>query len=309
MLNLYKAIWRHTAKRQLILLILSALVAGLAAVPLDYQKEIINGLTGGIDFPRLVRLVSEMFAVILLSLGLKAVLNYHAGLTGEWAIKALRGKVYQDTSGKDSERDRVEGTLANMISSESETVGKFVGDAVATPMLEFGTLVSVIGYIFVTQARLGLVLLCVIIPQIAILTLTQPRINSLVAERVLTLRRSINQATEQDITEIKQMVLENFDHIYETRRQIFIWKLSTKFALSVINGIGLVAVLALGGWLVIQDKSTVGTVVAATVGLGRIEQPWRQLTAFYRNLNAISVQFVLMQDFFITLKEKEKSRR
>jgi ABC-type multidrug transport system fused ATPase/permease subunit len=305
MLNLYKAIWRHTAKRQLILLILSALVAGLAAVPLDYQKEIINGLTGGIGFSRIVRLVSEMFAVILLSLGLKAVLNYQAGLTGEWAIKALRGKVYQDTSGKDSERDRVEGTLANMISSESETVGKFVGDAVATPMLEFGTLVSVIGYIFVTQPRLGLVLLCVIIPQIVILTLTQPRINSLVAERVLTLRRSINQATEQDVTEVKQMVLENFDHIYETRRQIFIWKLSTKFALSVINGIGLVAVLTLGGWLVIQDKSTVGTVVAATVGLGRIEQPWRQLTAFYRNLNAISVQFVLMQDFFITLKEKE----
>jgi len=310
MWNFYKAIWRHTYRRQLVLLILSAIVAALAAVPLDYQKEIINGLTQGIDFSGIVRLVFEMFAVVLLSLGLKGVLNYQAGLTGEWAIKQLRRKAYQEVGGlqKGGERGRIEGTLANMISSETETVGKFVGDAVATPVLELGTLISVIGYIAVTQPRLGLVLFCVIIPQVIILTLTQPRINNLVAERVLILRRSINQVTEQDIAEVKEMVFEEFDRIYKTRRKIFIWKLSAKFLLSAINGIGLVAVLTLGGWLVIEERGTVGTVVAAIVGLGRIESPWRQLTAFYRNLNAISVQFQLMKDFLIELQERDEKQ-
>jgi len=310
MWKLYKAIWRHTAKRQLVLIILSVMVAGLSAVPLDYQKKIINGLTQGLDFSELLRLGAEMVAVILLSLALKWMLNFQAGLAGEWAIKRLRTRVCEEASslGKDSERGLEEGTLANMISSESETVGKFVGDAVAEPVLQLGTLVSVVGYIAVTQPRLGLLLFFVVIPQVVILALTQPRINALVAERVQVLRRSINEVTRHDIAKVKQMVLEDFDRIYEARRKIFIWKLSTKFILSAINGFGLVAVLTIGGWLVIEGRSDVGTLVAATIGLGRIEQPWRQLAAFYRNLNAIRVQYELMQELLTEWQEEEETQ-
>ena len=54
---------------------------------------------------------------------------------------------------------------------------------------------------------------------------------------------------------------------------MFLWKLSAKFLLSVINGAGTVGVLMLGGWLVLQGKTDVGTVVAATSGLSRIQGP------------------------------------
>jgi ABC-type bacteriocin/lantibiotic exporter with double-glycine peptidase domain len=307
MLRLYKAIWRRTAQRQIVLIMLSLMVAALAAVPLDYQKKIINGLSQGVDFSELFRLGAEMIAVILLSLALKWMLNYRSGLAGEWAIKLLRTQVCEKASSfeKDGERKLEEGTLANMISSESETVGKFVGDAVAEPVLQIGTLISVVGYITVTQPVLGLLLLLVVAPQIVILVLTQAKINALVAERVLVLRRSINKITQRDIAEAQQTVLEDFDRIYEARRKIFIWKLSTKFALSAINGFGLVAVLIVGGWMVIEGRSDVGIVVAATIGLGRIEQPWRLLTAFYRNLNAIKVQFELMRSLFIEPQEED----
>lgn len=310
MWKLYKAIWRHTAKRQLVLIVLSVAVAGLAAVPLDYQKEIFNGLTRGLDYSELLRLGAEMVAVILLSLALKWVLNFQASLAGEWAIKRLRTRVCEEAGsrGNDGERELEEGTLANMVSSESETVGKFVGDAVAEPVLQIGTLISVVGYIAFTQPRLGLLLLFVVTPQIVILALTQSRINTLVAERVLVLRRSINQVTKHDIAKVKQSILEDFDRIYGTRRKIFVWKLSTKFVLSAINGFGLVAVLTIGGWLVIEGKSDVGTVVAATVGLGRIEQPWRLLAAFYRNLNAIRVQYDLMQEMFAELHPEDETQ-
>jgi ABC-type multidrug transport system fused ATPase/permease subunit len=310
MWKLYEAIWRRTARRQIVLIILSAMVAVLAAVPLDYQKKIINGLNQGIDAAEVFRLGAEMIAFILLSLALKWMLNYQASLAGEWAIRLLRTRVCEEANNlrKDSERKLEEGTLANMISSESETVGKFVGDAVTEPVLQFGTLISVVGYIAVTQPRLGLLLLLVVIPQIVILVLTQTRINALVAERVLVLRRSINTITQRDIAEVQQMVLEEFDRIYETRRKIFIWKLSTKFALSAISAFGLVAVLVIGGWLVLEGESDVGIVVAATVGLTRIEQPWRLLAAFYRNLNAIKVQFELMRNLLIEPNEKDRAQ-
>lgn len=46
MIDLYKRIWRITGRSQVLLIALSLVVAVLAAVPLKFQKEIINGLTG-----------------------------------------------------------------------------------------------------------------------------------------------------------------------------------------------------------------------------------------------------------------------
>ncbi|WP_424831022.1 hypothetical protein [Ruegeria sp.] len=80
MLRLYQAIWRASAGRQIILIILSLAVAALAAVPLEFQRDIINHLTSeDIATERLVMLGAGMMGVILLSLALKWVLGYRAG--------------------------------------------------------------------------------------------------------------------------------------------------------------------------------------------------------------------------------------
>lgn len=298
MRELYKAIWRATGRRQVLLVILSLFVAALAAVPLEYQKDIINGLEARMDFAILVRLGLEMIAVIILSLTLKWALGFQSGLVGEWVIKRLRTVFYENASARSRESASAPrmGTLSSMISDEAEHVGKFTGDAVAEPVLQLGTLISVIGYIAVNQPGLGGIFLLIVVPQVLLVVQTQARINKLVAERVLILRRSLDSIVQAELGVIVQSVLDDFVEIYETRRRIFIWKLSTKFILSVINGLGLVGVLVYGGWLVIEDVIDVGTVVAATIGLNRIQQPWRYLIAFYRNLNAIRVRFELMQD-------------
>lgn len=50
-----------------------------------------------------------------------------------------------------------------------------------------------------------------------------------------------------------------------------------------------------GGWLALQGRSDVGTVVAATAGLARLQQPWAQLIAFYRETSAVRVKFDLLR--------------
>ena len=239
-----------------------------------------------------------MGAFILLSLGLKWLLGYQSGILGEWVIKRLRTVVCENAIDRTA-RDGVgpkRGTLANMISSETETIGKFVGSAVSEPVVQFGTLISIVGYIAVTQPRLGLVVMLIVAPQAIIVLLTQTRINALVAERVRVLRQSINTITAEDISAARQSILEDFDRIYDARRRIFIWKLSTKFVLSALNGVGMAAVLLIGGLLVLDGRGDVGTVVAATAGLGRIQQPWRLLIGFYRNLATTTVQYELFRD-------------
>ena len=45
MFQLYAAIWRVSSGRQIVLILLSLAIAFLAAVPLEFQKDIVNLLT------------------------------------------------------------------------------------------------------------------------------------------------------------------------------------------------------------------------------------------------------------------------
>ncbi|MBL4767082.1 MAG: ABC transporter ATP-binding protein [Rhodobacteraceae bacterium] len=298
MFSLYSAIWRVSGRRQIVLILLSIAIAALAAVPLSFQKDIINALTSGDLKPDvLMRLCAGMILMILLSLALKWLLGYRVSILGEDVIRLLRNRIYSGTvqdriDGKDSIPT---GTLATVISAESEELGKFTGSAFSEPVVQIGTLISVIGYIASTQPLLGGIALLMIAPQIVLVFLTQAPVNRLVAERVRVLRHSTNLITATQADDLVGEVLENFDTIYEVRRRIFVWKLSTKFLLSSINGVGTVAVLLLGGFMVIQGRTDVGTVVAATIGLGRLQGPTAFLIAFYRQVSATRVKFELLR--------------
>lgn len=298
MFSLYKAIWQVSGRRQIILILLSIAIAALAAVPLSFQKDIINALTvGDLEKDVLIRLCTGMMSVIFLSLGLKWLLGYRASILGEDVIRLLRSRIYlgskQDSS--DGISNIPAGTLATVISAESEDLGKFSGSAFSEPVVQIGTLISVVGYIGSTQPVLGTVALLMIAPQVILVLFTQRPVNKLLGERVRMLRHSTNLITTTQADELVQEVLDEFDAIYETRRRIFIWKRSTKFLLSSINGAGTIAILLLGGFMVIQGRTDVGTIVAATIGLGRLQGPTAFLIAFYRQVSATRVKFELLK--------------
>ena len=298
MLRLYAAIWRISGRRQITLILLSIAIAALAAVPLSYQKDIINALTiGDLEPDTLLRLCAGMMAMIVVSLVLKWILGFRSGVLGEDVIRLLRKMIYRGStkSAADGQTGIPSGTLATVIAAESEELGKFSGSAFSEPVVQIGTLISVIGYIASTQPVLGGIALAMIAPQIILVLLTQRQVNELVARRVRTLRHSTKLIGVSASAELVPEVLTEFDEIFQTRRKIFIWKLSTKFVLSVINGVGTITVLLLGGYMVIQGRTDVGTVVAATIGLGRLQGPTSFLIAFYRQVSATRVKFELLR--------------
>lgn len=305
MFQLYAAIWRVSGRRQVVLIVLSVAVAALAAVPLGFQKEIINGLTGThLDRARLFLLCGGMLGMILVSLSLKWVLGYRASILGEDVIRMLRSRIYGNAIEAGSERETQAGTLATMISAEAEDLGNFTGSAFSEPVVQIGTLVSVIGFIASTQPFLGGIALLMIIPQVVLVLSTQGQVNRLVGARVRVLRHATDTCVATDFDQFNQGVVDDFDKIFETRRSIFIWKLSTKFVLSSINGAGMVGVLALGGAFVISGKTDVGTVVAATIGLGRLQGPTGFLIAFYRQVSATRIKYELLRDSTVLPQKK-----
>ena len=128
--------------------------------------------------------------------GIKNILNIRSAGLGEWMIRSLRGNIFSNSShlGPNETLDETvtdkSGTVVTMISSEAEAVGKFVGDCISTPVVQTGTLLSVLSYILYTEPLLGLVVFFIAVPQAVIVPLIQRRINAQTRERARTLRHA-----------------------------------------------------------------------------------------------------------------------
>ena len=297
MADLYRAVWRATGRQQILLILLSLAVALLAAVPLKFQQLAVNSLVEDGNLGRLAWLCAGFLAALLLSSGLKFLLGLRLSIVGEHVVMRIRRRLYEN-SVADS-RDGAEvaprrGTLLAMLASEAEIVGSFAGSAIASPLVQLGTLVSVIGFIVASQPWLGLVALAVVAPQAAIVVVLQERINGEVRQRVQTLRDVSSRIAAGDLDKVDAVVATDFRVIFSIRKRIFTLKLSSKFALGAISALGKVGILFLGGWLVLKGRSDVGTVVASLTGLTRIEGPWRDLVSFYRMASSVRVKYEML---------------
>lgn len=296
-MELYRAIWRVTGRQQPWLILLSLLVAALAAVPLKFQQLVVNSLVEHGQAGYLAWLCAGLLAAVLASAALKFALNLSMSVVGERVVLRIRDRLYANhvadvVSGGAEPPKR--GTLVTMLSAEAESVGAFAGVAIATPLMQLGTLVSVIGFIVVAQPWLGLLAIAVVVPQAIVVIMIQGRINRRVRQRVQALRDASDRISDSDLRQIEEPVVADFHQVYEIRWRTFVLKLTSKFVLSAISALGVVGVLFLGGLLVLDGRSDIGTVVASLTGLARIEGPWREMVSFFRNASTVRVKYAMI---------------
>jgi ABC-type bacteriocin/lantibiotic exporter with double-glycine peptidase domain len=258
---------------------------------------VVNGLVQGGDIHRIAWLCAGLLGVAVLSAALKFALNFRLSVLGKRIVLLLRERLYANsvadaTTGASATPRR--GTLVTMLSAESEAVGAFAGSAIASPLMQLGTLISVIAFIFASQPWLGLLALGIVVPQAGIVVAVQRHINHRVRERVQALRDASDRISESDLTRLEDEIGADFRKTFEIRRRIFFLKLSSKFALSAISVAGAVGILFLGGWLVLHGRTDVGTVVASLTGLTRIDRPWRELVSFFRSASTVRVQYAML---------------
>ena len=88
------------------------------------------------------------------------------------------------------------------------------------------------------------------------------------------------------------------NRVFKQRMSIFRIKFAMKFLINLLNHLGTIGVLFIGGWLVIEGRTEVGTIVAFISGLQRIAEPGRMLVSFFRQLTEARVRYGLIRDFF-----------
>jgi ABC-type bacteriocin/lantibiotic exporter with double-glycine peptidase domain len=293
----YRRLWRQTRQAQLLLIGLAIAIAVLAAVPLYFQQKLINGLAYGTSLHQVLVLGASYAAASLLTIALKLGLQYRSAILGETIVRRIRGRILTTHAHKRRASDTTraaDGTVVSMLTAEAENVGLFASEAITTPLLEFGTLLSILIFITVSEPLLGALITAVALPQAAIVVAVQGSVNTLVKKRLELLRTAADRAVDAAHPWPEATILETFDEVFHARRRIHIRKLSSKAALKVLAALGVVGTLVLGGWLVLRGDTDVGTVVAALTGLTRIDRPWNNLIKFYRSLSMVIVRYGLL---------------
>jgi ABC-type multidrug transport system fused ATPase/permease subunit len=308
MRELYAYVWRSSASQQIVLIILAIIAAVLTTAPLELQRHIINTLAGHEKFERLGWLCGGYLIAALSIGGLKFIVNIKSAGLGEFMIRSVREEVLRsswpsaDPGAITGEtRKNKSGGLVTTISSQAEVVGKFVGDCISTPIVQAGTLLSVLSYMLYTEPRLGVVVLLIAVPQLFVVPMIQRRINVHVRERSHTLVRAGDLMVEPALGHgspagsLGSEIGKAFETIYRARLAVFKLKFALKFLISALQSTAVFVLLFAGGIMVLNGKTEIGIVVAFISGLDRILEPWREMIAFLRSTSAARVQFDLIE--------------
>jgi ABC-type bacteriocin/lantibiotic exporter with double-glycine peptidase domain len=298
--DLYRYIWKVSARQQVILSLLAIGVFLLEMVPLELQRRIVNDAVEHRDF-KFIGLLCLLYVVVVVAQGgLKLAMNVYRGSVTEAANQRLRMQVNASAAPAPTNAAAPggEGVKISIIVSEVESVGGFVGSSFSEPMLNAGILLSILGYMIFTQPWMALVALVIFCPQLLFIPFLQDAINQRTKRRIQTMRALsvdiVNEAAERAGARTQQTFLRRIANIYRLNMEIFRRKFGMNFLMNLLYHLGIIGILAVGGWLVLQGKTEVGTIVAFLSGLSRMNDPWNDLVDFFRNLTNTDLKFQMI---------------
>lgn len=301
--GVYRYVWLMSGRHQFWVCLLALAVAGLSMVPLELQRRIVNDVIEGDALDRLFLLGGIYLAIIALEAVGKFLLHVYQGWLGESAIRRTRqhlAKVQRARLEQDAEEVR-EGRAAAIINSEVDKLGGFVGEGISQPVVNLGMLVAIFGYMLVVEPLVALVALAFLIPQAAIVPWLQGRINRLIERRLGLLRdlsdSIVRRSAEPADDSGERGLRRDLDCIYNNRMRIYVVKFVMKSSTNFLSALAPLTVLMVGGYYVMNDRTTVGVVVAFISGFQRSAGPLRELLSYYRVAAQASVQHRMIADW------------
>jgi ABC-type bacteriocin/lantibiotic exporter with double-glycine peptidase domain len=201
---------------------------------------------------------------------------------------------------KKNSPDEDSGTVVSMLGAETEDMSGFAGDALSLPLLQGGTILFVIGYLLWIQPIIAIVAVIVYFPQAVIVPVIQLTINRLGRLRIKLMRNLGNLAVrnlERPHKTAKQTPGGALiDRLYRIRIWIYRRKNFLAELGNFLDSVGPIIVLTIGGYLAIQGKTQVSTLVVFISGLQKISDPWNQIINFYRTISNTAVMHAMIRD-------------
>ena len=283
---------RYTGRHQIGLALLSISVFLLSTAPLELQRRIVNDLAHKGPFSTILWLAATYAGVSLAEQLLKLALNVYRGWVAESAVRTLRRRVLK----VEVDSDMAAGVEIALILEEAEPIGGFAALSISEPLLQGGILASVIVYMFVLQPSLALLGLAFFIPQTLFVPLLQAAINRRARDRIL-LKRGISGAIAEGPDEATGTAQQTaVEQIFGLNMGIYRMKYLMNLLMNLMHHLSVAAALCAGGWLALEGRIEVGTVVAIVGGLGKLNDPWGDLVSWAREFSVVNVKYRLFSD-------------
>lgn len=183
-----------------------------------------------------------------------------------------------------------------MILEEAEPIGGFTALSVSQPLLQGGILVSVVGYMLALQPLLALLGLAFFIPQVVFVPLFQKSINRRARRRILTKREISGTIAEGNAATGPEIEASGIQRIFSLNMGIYRLKYMMNLLMNLMHHLSVAGALCVGGWLVLHDRTEVGTVVAIVGGLGKLNDPWGDLVDWAREFSVVRVKYRLFTE-------------
>lgn len=333
--TIFEFILKYSKKQQIILVFLTLISFPFLYATLELPKIIINEAIGGIDFPKFVEFptfgidieleqieflfaLSFGFLMLVLMNGLfKYTINVYKGRLGENMLRLLRTKIYQQIIRLPLAKFKKirHGETISIISAEVEPLGGFIGDAVALPMFQGGTLLVYIGFIFVQDPKLGLAAVALYPIQIYIIPKLQRQVNQLAKRRIQNVRKlsthigeslsGIQEIYLQDTSEYEESRLKSrLNRIFNIRYDIYKKKFFIKFLNNLLSHVTPFFFYLIGGYMVIEGELTSGALVAVIAAYKDLSSPWKELLSYYQQKEDVKIKYQQIIEQFVLNEEK-----
>lgn len=299
--SIYRYIWKATQRSQIAVVALALLVVPLNIAPLELQKRIIDQGILASNLRLTLWLLAAYAGLAAAHAVLLYALNMQEGRIHEGIARRLRHQVLELIRKKRRVPETVArpGTVVTVYALEVDPVGEFAGQAISVPVVEGGIFLAVIGYMLFTEPILALVALAFFAPQAVLVPYLQEKINALTGTRIKLLRGASEEALGvldgQPSAGLPQ-VISATRGVYGLRIKIYQLKYLMKYAVLFLIFAARIAVLGVGGYMVMQGETGIGVVVAFLTGLDRLTMRWNELVSFFRRMSDARLKFGLVAD-------------
>jgi putative ABC transport system ATP-binding protein len=314
--SIFAYIRQHSWRQQLVILVLTLLSFPPLYYSLELPKIIINQALSRPDDPHtilgyeldqvhyLYALCGIFLALVLIGGVLKYILNVYAGIVAERMLRRLRYDLFSHVLRfpLPALRRVSQGELVQMINAETEALGGYVGDALAVPAFQGGTLITILFFIFMQDVVLGFAAIALYPVQMWLIPKLQRQVNNLGKRRVRQVRRNAerisetasgvrdiraNDATAYELTRFTKELGE----VFWIRFDIYKKKFLIKFLNNFIAQLGPFFFFTIGGYLVIHGEITLGALVAIVGAHKDLSSPWKELLTYYQTMYDVKIKY------------------
>lgn len=292
--NLEKFVVKNTTSLQFRLLLISLCTIPLGYLTLLLSKYIVNGvLVDRFEIASIfgfnMNSVSYLFSlcglyltVISLNSFAKYIAKIIGGRINERLVRRIRLAVVRRCRRLGEYGDR--STLSAIAIQECEPIGYFGGSLLVVPLIQGGTLLTSLIFLFIQDITLAMAALVMLPIQIAFLPRIQSRINSRIRERVYSTRDLNASLMHEGNSTINRPLMIDFAEKVRVLESIRceIWDLKARFKTlyNYTSNLTPFFFFTIGGYLVIQGRLSLGALVAALAAYREIAPALRELFDF-----------------------------